>query len=412
MKIYCILLDTVPRHGKIRDAFNSKGVQFSDHITCSSTVPTLITMFGGKTPTEMFGIGGVGHSHSYGRLVADKKKWDEGMLFHMIPNDWTIHIHSMPLTRGDGGRGDFGDTSFKLLPDDICGRTNNMKFYDYSGSERIDNDETTFIKKMQDLPTDGVARDIPSTPNHFIVLKFNHYHDSARGHHINYCGERIEATSENIIDMYADMIKKMDFEQPDSLFWVFADHGEPHNINIMMPPPDSWLAWCGVKDNISDRKDVKKIIGCDDFKNTVLNRVYNTSKGDEEYIPLPNDALGELDMDRIYVREDGRSAVNPNYASTVSAVKALDEDRYIQYINHSPNAHKRQFHNQEERVIIYNKTTNTIDIPNVMESDIGEKLKQHLLDGPWEWYFRRVDGEDEEEKKRAEPKPVKRRVIG
>ena len=62
MKIYCILLDTVPRHGKIRDAFNSKGVQFSDHITCSSTVPTLITMFGGKTPTEMFGIGGVGHS--------------------------------------------------------------------------------------------------------------------------------------------------------------------------------------------------------------------------------------------------------------------------------------------------------------------------------------------------------------
>ena len=65
MKIYCILLDTVPRHGKIRDAFNSKGVQFSDHITCSSTVPTLITMFGGKTPTEMFGIGGVGHSHSY-----------------------------------------------------------------------------------------------------------------------------------------------------------------------------------------------------------------------------------------------------------------------------------------------------------------------------------------------------------
>jgi len=175
----------------------------------------------------------------------------------------------------------------------------------------------------------------------------------------------------------------------------------------MMTPPDSRLAWCGVKDNISDRKDIKKIIGCDDFKNTVLNRIYG-----DEFRALPNDAFGELDMDRIYVREDGRSAVNPNYASTVSAVKALDEDRYIQYVNHSPNAHKRQFHNQQERVIIYNKTENTIDVPNVMEADIGEQLKQHLLDGPWEWYFRRVDGEDEEEKKRAESEPVKRRVIG
>ena len=409
MKIYCILMDTVPRHGKIRDAFNSKGVYFSDHITCSSTVPTLITMFGGKTPTEMFGIGGVGHSHSYGRLVADKKKWDEEMLFHMIPDDWATHIHSMPLTRGDGGRGDYGSTSFKLLPDDICGRTDNMRFYKYDGKV----DEDNFIRKMQNIPKTRTHPDFnlkekfDVDSNHLIVLKFNHYHDSARGHHINYGNRSIEATSENIIDMYADMIKQMDFNEPDSLFWVFADHGEPHNINTMMTPPDSWLAWCGVKDNISDRKDIKKIIGCDDFKNTVLNRIYG-----DEFRALPNDAFGELDMDRIYVREDGRSAVNPNYASTVSAVKALDEDRYIQYVNHSPNAHKRQFHNQQERVIIYNKTENTIDVPNVMEADIGEQLKQHLLDGPWEWYFRRVDGEDELEKKRAESEPVKRRVIG
>ena len=41
MKIYCILMDTVPRDGRIVNAFRSKGVEFSDHITCSSTVPTL-----------------------------------------------------------------------------------------------------------------------------------------------------------------------------------------------------------------------------------------------------------------------------------------------------------------------------------------------------------------------------------
>ena len=395
MKIYCILMDTVPRDGRIVNAFRSKGVEFSDHITCSSTVPTLITMFSGKTPTEMYGIGGVGHSHTYDRLVSDKKVWDEQMLFHMIPDDWAIHIHSMPLTRGDHGTGDVSNPSFKLLPDDICGRTNNMRYYNYDDSH----DEDNFMKKMQNIPKVRVGPDLKidekfdKDTNHLIVLKWKHYHDASRGKFIKYGGTDIPSTSDAIIDMYADMIKQMDFEEPDSLFWVFADHGEPHNISEMMPPPDSWLAWCGVKDNISNQKVTKKIIGCDDFKNTVLNRVYDTSKEDEEYIPLPNDVLSDLDMNRIYVREDGRSAVSPNFASTVSAIKALDEHRYIQYVNHSPNAHKRQFHNQEERIIIYNKTENTIDTPNVPQYHIGAELKQHLLDGPWEWYFRKTADE-------------------
>ena len=392
MKIYCILMDTVPRSGKIRKAFDDKGIQFSDHITCSSTVPTLITMFGGKTPTEMFGIGGVGHSHTYGRLLSDKKEWDEQMIFHIVPDDWTIHIHSMPKTRGDGGTGDFGGDTFKLLPDDICGRTENMRFYEYGEGY----DEDKFIKQMQNLPITRVLRKgkviddkYGRESNHFVVLKFNHYHDSARGTDLIYNQKKI-VSSDDIIDMYADMINKMDFDEPDSLFWVYADHGEPHNINVNMPPPDSWLAWCGVKDNILKRKVTKEVIGCDDFKNTVLNRIYDKD--------FPNDVLDDVDYDRIYVREDGRSAVSPNFASTVSAIKALDEHRYIQYVNHSPNAHKREFHNQEERTIIYNKTTNTIDIPNVIESDIGEQLKQHLINGPWEWYFRKVTaGEHYEE---------------
>jgi hypothetical protein len=367
-------MDTVPRHGKIKDAFERKGITFSDHITCSSTVPTLITMFSGKTPTEMFGIGGVGHSHSYGRFVEDKEKWNEEMIFHNFTKspqnitglNWTTHIHSMPLTRGDGGKGDYGSTSFKLLPDDICGRTDNMKFYEYN----VGGDESNFIKKMQDM-----------TGNHFIVLKFNHYHDSSRGTKLNYNGKSMESNPENIVDMYVDMIDNMDFDEPESLFWIYADHGEPHNVGLMMPPPDSWLAWCGIKDNITNKKIDKKIIGCDDFKNTVLNRIYNKN--------LPNDILEDVDMNRIYVREDGRSAVNPNFASTVSAIKALDENRYIQYVCHSPQAaNKRHFHNIMERTIIYNKTENTIDAPNVIESEIGEQLKQHLIDGPWEWYFR------------------------
>ena len=78
MKIYCILMDTVPRTNKVKDVFEKKGIHFADHITCSSTVPTLVTMLSGKTPTEMFGIGGIGHSHTYSKLLSTEKAkgWD------------------------------------------------------------------------------------------------------------------------------------------------------------------------------------------------------------------------------------------------------------------------------------------------------------------------------------------------
>ena len=152
MKIYCILFDTVPRHPKIKNVLEKKDINFADHITCSSTVPTLVTMLSGKTPTEMFGIGGIGHSHTYSKLLSEKKsveEWDSKIILHMLPSDWNIHIHSMPETRGDETtqqmvnskdleKGGFSRIKiksvknidgFRLLPDDLCGRTRNMNFY-------------------------------------------------------------------------------------------------------------------------------------------------------------------------------------------------------------------------------------------------------------------------------------------
>ena len=327
MKIYCILLDTVPRHGKIKDIFKKKGIHFADHITCSSTVPTLVTMLSGKTPTEMFGIGGIGHSHTYSNLLSTEKakEWDENIILHMLPEDWKIHIHSMPETRGDvqpkkveelkvGGFSRMTKlqmtaleiNSFRLLPDDICGRNNQMIYYNYNKND----DEDDFIENMQKLPNDTWSDAYER--NHFIFLKYNHYHDASRGKFVEYQGKRVDLEYEEVVDMFVDMIDRINFDEPDSLFWIFADHGEPHKMGALMPPPDSWLAWCGIKDNIRNKEVDKKIIGCDDFKNTVLNRIYDKN--------LPNDILDDLEMNRIYVREDGRGAIDPNYGTTVSAI--------------------------------------------------------------------------------------------
>jgi hypothetical protein len=188
VKIYCILFDTVPRHPKIKNILEKKGISFSDHITCSSTVPTLVTMLSGKTPTEMFGVGGIGHSHTYSKLLTEEKtkEWDKNIVLHMLPEDWNIHIHSMPETRGDEitnkvnvsgntlKKGGFSRTKtsiqinpngFRLLPDDLCGRAPNMNFHPYNKND----DEDSFINHMQKLP---------NNENNFILLKYNHYHDA------------------------------------------------------------------------------------------------------------------------------------------------------------------------------------------------------------------------------------------
>ena len=67
MKIYTILFDTVPQHSRMKELFTSKGLHYSDFITNSCTVTTLVSLFSGKTPSEMRD-GGIGHSHTYAEL--------------------------------------------------------------------------------------------------------------------------------------------------------------------------------------------------------------------------------------------------------------------------------------------------------------------------------------------------------
>ena len=106
-------------------------------------------------------------------------------------------------------------------------------FYDYQQYV----DEKNFINKMQKLSSDE---------NHFIILKYNHYHDAERG------------KQKDVLGLFKDIIETIDFEEKNSLFWVFADHGEPQGITKNHNPPDSFLSWISVTDNISNKKVKRK----------------------------------------------------------------------------------------------------------------------------------------------------------
>ena len=364
MKIYAILFDMVRRDIGIEEHLKSKGLHCSDFITNSWTATTLSTMFSGVTPSELYPNESIGYENTYRyKAVESKFLADKKMIFNRLPKDWNIHIHSMGPTRGDIVDYDdfYGSSNDRLahnrkefVPDEIC--SIHRKYYSYAYYEN--NDEENFIKTMQNLPDDT---------NDFVFLKYNHYHD-VMGKGIKYDKRRAAA-----IEKFKQIIDTIDFSQENSLFWIFSDHGHPDFIDNHMTPPDSWLSWCSVTDNIRNKKVTKKTIYMGDFFTTIMNRV-------DKKTLYPNDVLHEDKLPRIYVCEDGRSKVDVIKPTTVSAIKQIEDDLYIQVAYHNKNLTEKRF--------CYDTSKKRIGALNDATNRIAKKLSIFLKNSDnWSWYF-------------------------
>ena len=354
MKVYAILFDMVKKDVGMEDFIKSKGLHCSDFITNSWTATTLSSMFSGLSPSELYPMKGIAYEDTYKSKDAfEKQITDKKMIFNMLPDDWKIHIHSMGPTRGD-------TKDFRFVPDEICSINRDYITYPYIEDKAVRGaykrgkrgDEYNFMKKMQSLSNDE---------NHFIFLKYNHYHDS-----------RSDKERDRWVENYKGMIKKIDFTEENSLFWLFSDHGLPSHIDEYMSPPDSWLSWCSVTDNITKKTVTKDLIYMCDFKNTILNRVR-----DER---LPNDVLDEVDTDRIYVCEDGRSKEDGDNSTTVSAIKRIEDDLYVQASYHKPK--------NKEKCVGYNTTVRRKILADSKITNVATGLFQYLKHSQhWCWYY-------------------------
>lgn len=95
-----------------------------------------------------------------------------------------------------------------------------------------------------------------------------------------------------------------------------------------MSPPDSWLSWCSVTDNITNKKVNKDLIYMNDYYNTIINRINKKAL-------MPNDVLDKVNPNRIYVGEDGRSKTTVYESTTVTAIKKIDKNIFLQVAYHT-----------------------------------------------------------------------------
>ena len=417
MKIYCILFDMVPRDEGIRDLIKSKGLHYGDFITNSWTATTLSSMFTGVTPSELFPNKGIGYEAGYkDASIMHQILIDSKMIFNILPSDWNIHIHSMGPTRGDTvpvrGLDDVSaDKEFRFVPDEICNI--HRGYYSYTYDEG--NDEKKFISKVQKYDNEK--------ENHFIFLKYNDYHDA-----------KTDLAKLKALSLFKEIIGTIDFKEKNSLFWVFSDHGIFSEVDKWMKPPHSWLSWCSVTDNITKNIVTKDVIYMTDFYNTVFNRinldleswnkissasydllpkkevsnsteikefkfhlrnyyekknaliVYRNMQGNLGPFEFPNDVLHLFEGDRIYVCEDGRRKIDKWMSTTVSAIKKISDDLYLQAAVHRLDKEKVKF-------VLYNKTTNEVQNPNDFmnkeEFDIAIACLVSTLNSSmhWKWYF-------------------------
>ena len=333
MKIYCILFDTCPNMPEIEQLIRSKGLHYCDYITNSFTTTSLVSLFTGKTPSEM-NQGGIGYHGTYAHLE-DKKEWDSKMLFNNLPEDWQIHLH-----------GDKDNVHF--VPQECGGINREYKSYIHTPNQN----EKEFLKQMQELPSDE---------NHFIFLKYNQFHDAV-AHGTNH---------HDAVESFMSIINAIDFEEENSLFWLFSDHGIPHYVDALMSPPHSWLTWVSVTDNITNEPVTKNLIYVLDFFNTVMNRALDNKTTD--------DVLSPVIKNKIYVTEDGRADADEFKCTTVSAICCQDIQQYTQLAY----CRKHKEYPATMRTILYNSSTGSGDIIQT-----NEELLNHIENYPWSWYMK------------------------
>lgn len=318
MKIYCVFFDTMPLLKELIEFAEDKNMQLLLQIGNCFTMTSLMSMFTRKMPSDLLknGIG----NRSFEQYRNKKSKniylpWvDEYITSKLSKKKWQIKIHNLPPTNyihGDintdsckGGYKaryiEYKNNKKKIFWNPLMGDLllgNSTKSYQWY------NREYEFIKSISNKISDK---------NIFYFIEYEHYHsltEYINKKNKNKMTEIKNETNKRVINL----MSQWNFDEPNSIFWFFSDHGWPHECK-KIPNANSYLSWVLFKDNINSSINPKsKIISIRDFSPTIFKKFNYDYESTSESMSI--DEIN--DKNRVYFVEDGRSRVDRKKSTSV-----------------------------------------------------------------------------------------------
>jgi len=316
-KIYLICLDAFPEVPELINLMVEKKLYRSELICAGAfTCATMTSMISGCIGTEII-PGGIGYNALYkpdffawrkNHCIVDRLQ-DNGfdMLIHNhVPwfsnviagkqltdleknshyRDHTVSLDNLTVYPFGVIKSDAKLTLSSTNPDLTLNTF--LKWNFPNQKDQFYSNESSYIKHIQSTPFNGL-----------FLTDLCHFHEA-----VYYPSGQIksgtEITKEDALQDSVNWLKNWNFDEPNSIFYIFADHS--HRVNAYLDPP-SYLTWVYFKDNISNSK-LNPIISSND----AYLLIEKTFKLD----PRPksvwaSDPVGENRESRIYAVEDGRA---------------------------------------------------------------------------------------------------------
>ena len=309
MRIYFIKLDAMPFCQEALDLVDIVKGTLLRNITSCFTTGTVNSMLTGKITSDL-SPHGVGY-HTWKEKVNSEGHVDfpwieENILidlmnrgFKFVSRNWGSILDQLGLTRFP----QFRDQSSPY--DEHDGHC--WKFLTARGPEWIESrdNEFTWVDKTRSLKNKDV----------FYNINYSHFHAAIAKTTPEEHKQRCRIAGMNVLEI----LSHYDFTAPNTLFWIYSDHGPWEHPNLdWYPHPRHFYSFAVVRDNtLSPLEFPLKVVQAKDFK---------------AYIQLK---LGEIDVDiprsknRIFFGEDGRGPHGGDRMTTVWACNFKEwEDTY------------------------------------------------------------------------------------
>ena len=342
VKIYCVLFDSLPLTKNIITLAGKNEANIVRQIGACFTGASLIEMFTGKMLSDL-------HRHGIGYRLKEKfcypdtklTNWPwkkQILLYQLLEHNWKVKYHN-------------GRHFCKYLLSEPAIEHHRLKIKEKDclatscaeGEEQMDKE----LKFIYEIQKNSIS------DNTFNLIYYEHYHQALYYYDHSYRDKKFREQEKKykkrkkIAERRSlKLMNQWDFNEPNSIFWFFSDHGD-WNLQPTMrhPLPQMYYSWVMVKDNTKNPIKVKSnFVSIRDFFPTIMNKFGYDYKGINDICSIDSD----VDMDRIYFIEDGRATINRKKSTTAMACKLVDwrgnvPGAILQTSYHEPNRKWKSF---------------------------------------------------------------------